>query len=155
MIHGYSRTTKSKFTSNVKDVQPNAFDFRIDRVFRFVSDTFTLAKDDTKTHREQEEIFPDEEGYWNLPPGDYNVLTNVDCSIAFGEAGWVIQRSSLNRNGIFLTSGLYDSGFFNTIGCVMHVCGNGNFKVQKGSRIGQFVLTEAETLKLYDGSYNR
>lgn len=155
MIHGLSETSKSKFFFEQDDdsLQPNAFDFKISRVFRFKTDLFELREDDSKTHRQQEEIFPDENGFWTLTEGDYNVLTDTECKISEGEAGYVIQRSSLNRNGIFLTSGLYDSGFNNTLGCVMHV--NGVFKVQRGSRIGQFILTEAETLKLYNGSYNR
>lgn len=155
MIHSLSETSKSKFIFEQDDdsLQPNAFDFRISRVFRFKTDLFELRKDDSKTHRKQEEILPDENGVWFLTSGDYNVLTDIECKISEGEAGFVIQRSSLNRNGIFLTSGLYDSGFNNTLGCVMHV--NGVFKVQRGSRIGQFILTKAETLKLYNGSYNR
>lgn len=155
MIHGLSETSKSKFFFEQDDdsLQPNAFDFKISRVFRFKTDLFELSENDTKTHRQQEEIFPDENGFWFLTSGDYNVLTDTECKISEGEAGYVIQRSSLNRNGIFLTSGLYDSGFNNTLGCVMHV--NGVFKVQRGSRIGQFILTKAETLKLYNGSYNR
>lgn len=155
MIHSLSETSKSKFIFEQDDdsLQPNAFDFRISRVFRFKTDLFELRKDDSKTHRTQEEIFPDENGFWTLTSGDYNVLTDIECKISEGEAGFVIQRSSLNRNGIFLTSGLYDSGFNNTLGCVMHV--NGVFRVQRGSRIGQFILTKAETLKLYNGSYNR
>lgn len=155
MIHSLSETSKSKFIFEQDDdsLQPNAFDFRISRVFRFKTDLFELRKDDSKTHRTQEEILPDENGFWTLTSGDYNVLTDIECKISEGEAGFVIQRSSLNRNGIFLTSGLYDSGFNNTLGCVMHV--NGVFKVQRGSRIGQFILTKAETLKLYNGSYNR
>lgn len=155
MIHGLSETSKSKFIFEQDDdsLQPNAFDFKISRVFRFKTDIFELRENDSKTHRQQEEVFPDENGFWILTSGDYNVLTDTECKISEGEAGYVIQRSSLNRNGIFLTSGLYDSGFNNTLGCVMHV--NGIFKVQRGSRIGQFILTEAETLKLYNGSYNK
>lgn len=157
MIHGLSETSKSKFIFEQDDdsLQPNAFDFKISRVFRFKTDLFELRENDSKTHRQQEEVFPDENGFWILTSGDYNVLTDTECKISEGEAGYVIQRSSLNRNGIFLTSGLYDSGFNNTLGCVMHVNGNGVFKVQRGSRIGQFILTKAETLKLYNGSYNR
>lgn len=156
MIHGLSKNTNSVFSFEKDDenrIQPNAFDFKISRVFRFKTDLFVLNEDDSKTHRQQEEVFPDENGFWTLTEGDYNVLTDTECKISEGEAGFVIQRSSLNRNGIFLTSGLYDSGFDNTVGCVMHV--NGVFKVQRGSRIGQFILTKAETLKLYNGSYNR
>ena len=70
-----------------------------------------------------------------------------------GYAGWLIARSTLNRNGIFITSGLYDSGFENFIGGVMHVRG-GPARIEKGARIAQFIFVEAETVRLYDGEYS-
>jgi len=156
MIHPLG-SAKSIFEmdEDKKVVQPNAFDFKVDKVFKFVTDTFELSADDKKVHRKQEEIRPDEKGYFYLNSGVYGILTNVDCKIAGGEAGFLIPRSSLNRNGIFLKSGLYDSGFENTVGCTLYVESPCFFKVQKGARIGQFILFEAETLNLYNGSYNR
>ena len=156
MIHPLG-SAKSIFEmdEDKKVVQPNAFDFKIDKVFKFVTDTFELSADDKKVHRKQEEIRPDKKGYFYLNSGVYSILTNVDCKIAEGEAGFLIPRSSLNRNGIFLKSGLYDSGFENTVGCTLYVESPCFFKVQKGARIGQFILFEAETLNLYNGSYNR
>lgn len=157
MIHPFGEG-KSLFTFKEEDskrVQPNAFDFKIDRVFRFTTDTFELSADDKKVHRKQEEIRPDENGYYHLNSGVYGILTDVDCKIAEGEAGILIPRSSLNRNGIFLKSGLYDSGFDNAVGCTLYIQAPCFFKVQKGARIGQFLLFKAECLNLYNGSYNR
>ena len=54
---------------------------------------------------------------------------------------------------IFITSGLYDSGFNNTIGGVMHVRG-GPARIQQGTRVAQFIYAEAETVNMYDGDYN-
>ena len=65
----------------------------------------------------------------------------------------MIARSTLNRNGIFITSGLYDSGFENYIGGVMHVrCGPA--RIERGTRIAQFIYVEAETASMYEGQYN-
>ena len=89
MIHGLSTNTKSIFTFEKDDenrIQPNAFDFKISRVFRFKTDLFVLNEDDSKTHRVQEEIFPDENGFWYLEPGSYevvmeNIITEMEIII--------------------------------------------------------------------------
>lgn len=69
-----------------------------------------------------------------------------------GEAGWVITRSTLNRNGLYLTSGLYDSGYNGVMAAVLHVtCGMA--RIKRGTRIGQYISFEAEALSSYDGDY--
>ena len=156
MIHALgSARSVFEMKEDSRVIQPNAFDFKIDKVFKFLTNTFELNANDSKIHRKQEEIRPDKNGYWYLTSGVYGVLTNVECKISEGEAGFLIPRSSLNRNGIFLMSGLYDSGFQNTVGCTLYVESPCFFKVQRGSRIGQFLLFKAETLNMYNGSYNR
>ncbi len=69
-----------------------------------------------------------------------------------GEAGWVITRSTLNRNGCYITSGLYDSGYHGVMAGVLHIT-IGDVRIKKGTRIGQYISFEAEALKLYDGDY--
>ena len=76
-----------------------------------------------------------------------NIIT-----IGEGEAGWVITRSTLNRNGVFITSGLYDSGYCGVMAGALHV-NVGPMKIKRGTRVGQFLLFKSETLKLYDGDY--
>lgn len=142
--------------SNVdaKCIQPNAVDLRIKQVFIIGPEPFVLMEN-KKIHRNTQELFADEKGFFNLQANQhYDIVLDHNCKIAEGEAGWLIARSSLNRNGLFITSGLYDSGFDNTIGCVLHVnCGPAHIK--KGTRIAQFLLFNAETVHLYDGDYNR
>ena len=72
-------------------------------------------------------------------------------SVGEGEAGWVITRSTLNRNGLFLTSGLYDSGYNGVMAGVLHC--NGPARIMKGTRIGQYLSFDAESLSSYDGDY--
>jgi deoxycytidine triphosphate deaminase len=73
-------------------------------------------------------------------------------SVGQGEAGWVITRSTLNRNGLFLTSGLYDSGYHGAMAGMLHVT-IGQARIKKGTRIGQYLSFEAESLSMYDGDY--
>lgn len=144
-----SRSTLSNVQS--QDIQPNAVDLRLGKVFRVSESLFKLSESE-KQHRGSYEVQPDGNGWWNLPEGHYEVVMENVIQVGENEAGWVITRSTLNRNGVFLTSGLYDTGYHGVMAGMMHVsCGP--FRVQKGTRIGQYLSFEAESLKSYDGSY--
>lgn len=133
------------------DVQPNAVDLRLGKVFRINTSEF-LIDEERKVHRGSEEVKPDTDGYYRLEPGDYEVVMENIIHVADGEAGFVITRSTLNRNGVFLTSGLYDSGYHGVMAGVMHV-GIGPMKIKQGTRIGQYLNWQADTLHSYDGDY--
>lgn len=146
-------TNSTSMLTNVQDhdVQPNAVDLRLGKVFRINKKTFVLSEDQ-KVHRGSEEILPDQQGWFRLEPGSYEIVMENIITVGEGEAGWVITRSTLNRNGVFLTSGLYDSGYSGVMAGVMHVM-TGQFRVMKGTRIGQYLSFNAEALRMYDGSY--
>lgn len=154
MKHIMGSDSRSKLT-NVKegDVQPNAVDLRLGKVFKISQSTFIIDEKDKK-HRGSYEMLPDKDGYYNLPEGHYEVVMENMIVVGDKEAGWVITRSTLNRNGVFLTSGLYDSGYDGVMAGMMHVtCGP--MRVQRGTRIGQYLSFNAEALHKYDGSYGR
>lgn len=133
------------------DVQPNAVDLRLGKVFLIRPNTFIINEQD-KTHRGSIELQPDNDGWYTLREGHYEVVMENIINVGEGEAGWVITRSTLNRNGVFLTSGLYDSGYHGVMAGVMHVS-VGPMKIQRGTRIGQYLSFNAEALHKYDGSY--
>lgn len=145
-------TGSSKLSSiREGDVQPNAVDLRVAKVFK-INDADFVLDEDKKQHRGSVELQPDNNGYWGLAPGTYEVIMENSIDVAEGEAGFVITRSTLNRNGVFLTSGLYDSGYGGVMAGAMHVsCGM--FKLKKGTRIGQYLSFEAESVSMYDGDY--
>jgi deoxycytidine triphosphate deaminase len=152
MLHIKGPNNKSSLT-NVQpgDVQPNAVDLRIDKIFSISNDVFSISEDGKK-HRGTKELTPDSDGNFYLIPGTYEVVMENIITIGEGEAGWVITRSTLNRNGVFITSGLYDSGYNGVMAGAMHVkCGPAIIK--RGTRVGQFLLFKSETLKMYDGDY--
>lgn len=152
MIHIASKETSSSVTAvQSQDVQPNAIDLRLKKVFVIQPDVFVIDEQHKK-HRSTHEVSADPDGYFNLQPGKYEVVMENEVSIGEGEAGWVITRSTLNRNGVFITSGLYDSGYVGVVAGVMHV-NVGPMKVQQGTRVAQFLLFKAEALHSYDGDY--
>ena len=151
MKHILSKTNDSDLT-NVQqgDSQPNAVDLRVSKIFKM--DGQFLISEDKKVHRSTEELIPDEKDWWSLDTGVYEIVMENIVSVGEGYAGFVITRSTLNRNGVFITSGLYDSGYHGVMAGALHIRGGKTF-IKKGTRVGQFIMFEAETLSLYDGSY--
>lgn len=152
MRHIMGKDSKSTLT-NVKDgdVQPNAVDLRLGKVFLIKPEVFVIDEEQ-KRHRGTLELQVNEDGYYQLDVGHYEVVMENIINVGQGEAGWVITRSTLNRNGVFLTSGLYDSGYHGVMAGVMHVT-VGPMRIKPGTRIGQYLSFDAEALSMYDGSY--
>lgn len=152
MKHILGRDSRSTLT-NVQegDSQPNAVDLRLDKVFLITDSIFELSET-YKVHRKTIPIEPRDDGWYRLDPGHYEVTMENTIKVGENEAGWVITRSTLNRNGVFLTSGLYDSNYHGAMAGCMHVsCGP--MLIKKGTRIGQYLSFDAEMLHGYNGSY--
>lgn len=156
MIHIASDNSKS-FITGLDDecIQPNAGEVRAGKILRVDLNSPFEISDDHKVMRKVEEVPIDDEGYWNLGEGVYEVVYAFDeIYIAEGEAGWIIGRSSYGRCGITLESSLFDSGFRSkTAAGRLIVRGNGGCRIKHNTRIGQFILVKSETLKMYDGSW--
>lgn len=151
MIHILGENSNSKLTAvQDGDSQPNAIDLRLGKVFAINNSLFELSEEG-KRHRGTTEIVPYGDWY-NLAEGTYEVVMENIVTVGADEAGWVITRSTLNRNGVFITSGLYDSGYNGVMAGAMHIRG-GPVRIKKGTRVAQFLLFKAEALTLYNGSY--
>jgi deoxycytidine triphosphate deaminase len=152
MKHVMGESSRTKLTNVVdEDIQPNAVDLRLDKVFQIQPNIFEISNEH-KIHRGSKELIPDTYGYFTLYPGAYEIVMENIIHVGEGEAGWVITRSTLNRNGCFITSGLYDSGYHGVMAGVLHVTVD-TAKIKKGTRVGQYLSFDAEALKMYDGSY--
>lgn len=152
MKHILGPNSRSTLT-NVKegDSQPNAVDLRLGKVYKIKDEIFEVSNDHKK-HRGSEEVLPDRDGYYTLIPGSYEVVMENIIHVGEDEAGWVITRSTLNRNGCYLTSGLYDSGYHGVMAAVLHVT-TGLARIKQGTRIGQYLSFNSESLSSYDGDY--
>lgn len=145
----YSRT---KLTNVVEDdLQPNAVDIRLDKVFRIDNEATFELSETSKVHRGSTKVEPDQDGWFNLYPGQYEVVMQNIITVGEHEAGWVITRSTLNRNGVFLTSGLFDSSYHGNLALVLHC--SGPVRIQQGTRVGQYLCFDADMIKGYEGSY--
>lgn len=152
MKHVTGPNSRTKLTNvQEQDPQPNACDVRLGKVFLIRPKVFIISEEE-KVHRGSVEISPDAAGWYSLPVGSYEVVAENEISVGEGEAGWIVSRSTLNRNGVFITSGIYDSNYSGICAMVMHVT-TGPLKIKRGTRIGQYVSFEAEMLHAYNGSY--
>lgn len=135
-----------------KDLQPNAIDVRINSIWHLTSPS--EITDQGVKHADQRYV-----GYydlnkltWQLQAGQaYRFESTAVVNIPAKHAGWMISRSSLNRNGLFVVSGLFDSGFNGRIGGTLY-CFNQAI-LQHNTRIAQFVLVKAQQRHLYNGQY--
>lgn len=133
------------------DVQPNAVDLRAGKIYKIKGTEF-LIDETTKVHRGSDIVNVSNDGFWHLQPGSYEIIMENTIEVADDEAGFVITRSTLNRNGVFLTSGLYDTGYKGVMAGVMHVnCGP--MRIKPGTRVGQYLNWKAESVSSYDGDY--
>lgn len=153
ILSKFVKEADDELLTNVQegDSQPNAVDLRVGKIFRLNTSTFEITENEKK-HRGSWEVEPSDDGFFHLEPGTYEILMENIVKIPKGYAGWVITRSTLNRNGLFITSGLYDSGYHGVMAGALHVEG-GPAKIEKGTRVAQFLMFEAETLSMYDGDY--
>jgi deoxycytidine triphosphate deaminase len=152
MKHLLSETSKSSLT-NIKygDVLPNSVMLRLSKVFKMAASTFKI--DDNQTvYRGSYEIKPDPLGYFNLAEGSYEVVMSNEIVVGENEAGLIVTSVDLIRNGVFLTSSLYESEYEGLVAAVMHVtCGP--MRIAKGTKIGQYVSFNSEVVKKYEGQY--
>lgn len=99
------------------------------------------------------EIIPDGIIGYDLSAGVYDLEFNEFIKLPQGVAALLFLRSSFVRAGHRMFSGLYDQGFENYAGAVVHV--EGKTFVEAGMRTAQIVFIEsAGSGQLYAGGYN-
>ena len=92
---------------------------------------------------------------WKIGAGDsLDGLSDVYCDLPEGVAAMLWIRSTLARNRIVLTSGLYDSGFRGHVGFLLHNLSRTAAFIGEGTRVGQLILVQSDSAGLYEGGYN-
>jgi deoxycytidine triphosphate deaminase len=116
------------------------------------NDLFTIDAANHKTHRTVTLIEPDAEGFWLLEPGNYEISCMEHVEVGPDEMGLIVTRSTLNRNAVKVDACVFDSGYHGELALRLEVM-NGPMKIQRGTRIAQYVCYKSEVLKQYNGSY--
>ncbi len=148
------KAIEEKWITGIRDekqMQPNAVDITADRLFKLNNQNVFTFSSEGKTHRNRTEITnPD---VWTLEPGVYDVVSDCYVKMTQGIAGYLITRSTLNRNGVFIQSGLYDSGYKGPVQCILYNL-FGITVLEPGLAVAQFVFVDAPSGHTYAGGYN-
>lgn len=96
------------------------------------------------------EVTDEGETYY-LPPGAYVAQYGERVSIPDGHVGFIYPRSSLLRNGCMLHTAVWDAGYEGEGTGLLVV--HHDIEIDRGARIGQFVLAKADHTGTYDGTY--
>lgn len=90
---------------------------------------------------------------YSFSEGDFDFTCNELVVVPQDCVALLIVRSSFNRKGMFITTGLYDNGFHNYIGGVMHL--SLPMQIFKNERIAQIVFMQTEHKAQYNGKYQK
>lgn len=82
-----------------------------------------------------------------------NILLNERIKIPIDMCGELKIRSTYSRQGVFLSSGFWDSGFEGTLGCTLYNMGNKEILIPKNERVCQFISFHAKAASSYNGRW--
>lgn len=90
---------------------------------------------------------------WELGVGVYDITLKQGCKIPANQRLRIVQRSSMLRNGVILSSSIFDPGFVTeAMGTVMLV--NEPVFIEVGARIAQAYVSETNQVEnLYNGQF--
>lgn len=139
-----------------KFVSPNAIDFTLDelKLVERKGSAYLCEDKSRNSMRTLTDVEQHGAGYWELAAGCvYDGASKMYIEVPDGMAAILYTRSSFARNGVFIMSGLYDSGYKGHIGFTIYTVGGG-IRVEPGTRIGQVALVSADAAKAYAGGWN-
>ncbi len=82
-----------------------------------------------------------------------NVLFNETIKLPLNIFALIYQRSSLSRQGIFITTGVYDPNYEGSLGCTIYNMSGEKFAVPKDMRIAQILCFKADAAGAYNGQW--
>lgn len=152
MIKNPKEIVEKKIVENLEggnlEVQQNGIDLTIESIEEVQGGI--LGRDE-RAIKGYQDIPISKDEWWDLVPGVYSIMFQQKVEVPENMCAQIVQRSTLNRMGGFILSGVYDSGFKNQIGAILRV--NSFIKIQKGARVAQIVFQEADPASLYEGVY--
>lgn len=134
-------------------------DLELIKIEKVVSDGFIPKEGKTilAERRPVKAVEVDGKQVWQLQPGVYDITVAQGCKIPANKCLRIVQRSSGLRNGVILSSSMFDPGFeTSNIGTIMHV--QIPITIEVGARIGQAYVDdcyEVEEGNLYNGQFQR
>jgi deoxycytidine triphosphate deaminase len=136
-----------------KFISPNAIDFTLDKLGIINSKVGAIIGESSKTMRPVDPYEPTSREWLLDGNSVYDGMSDMYVEVPEGVAAVLWTRSTFARNGVFIMSGLYDTGFKGNIGFTIYTIG-GPIKIEQGTRIGQIGFIAAANAGAYAGGYN-
>jgi dUTP pyrophosphatase len=135
-----------------KCIQQNGIDFTLDRLWKVDNKYPNHISNTDKKFAPRVEIEHDLKHSWTLERNTvYDGMSNFYINLPENTCCLLIGRSSFNRAGVIVHSGLYDAGFKGHIGFMLY--SHMTVVVEKSVRVGQVIILKGESASLYNGSY--
>ena len=131
-----------------------AVDFDLMSLYRVDPTAVAIISETHKMMRPTTPVEVSLDNKWLLKSGCvYDGTSSVYVNIPAGVAAVLYTRSTFVRNGVFIVSGLYDSGYKGQIGFTIYPIG-GDTIIEVGTRIGQIAFVKSDNATMYAGQYN-
>ncbi len=137
-----------------EQVQPNGVDLTLAAVYeqvepgRIGSDGKEIGEREKVATEQRSEDAPET---YSLSPGGYVVQYAETVAIPENHVGFIYPRSSLMRNSCMLNTAVWDAGYEGKGEGLLEV--HHEVELERGARIAQLVLAEADHDGTYAGSY--
>ncbi|GAA0465322.1 deoxyuridine 5'-triphosphate nucleotidohydrolase [Halococcus dombrowskii] len=132
-----------------EQIQPNGVDLTLDAVFE--QQNAGRIGVEGKTVGERRELDTDDTNSYSLAPGGYVARYAETIRVPDDHVGFIYPRSSLMRNSCMLHTAVWDAGYEGRGEGLLEV--HHEIEIERGARIAQFVLADADHDGTYDGDY--
>ena len=144
----------SKFITTPPEIKisPNSVDIRASEIFLIPFETEAIFHGKIRESKKVK-IEPDEQGFYNLENGTYEVRIANEIEIPKNAIGFLLPRSSMNRLGMIKSeTAVWDSGYkgFGTQTVFIPIK---KFKIHKDEPWFQVVIMDSESSGTYDGHW--
>ncbi|WP_089649652.1 deoxyuridine 5'-triphosphate nucleotidohydrolase [Halobacterium hubeiense] len=129
-------------------VQPNGVDLTVEAVLEQRQPG--RIGTDGKTIGDRQPVATEAETF-TLSPGGYILQYAETISIPEDHVGFLYPRSSLMRNSCMLNTAVWDAGYTGKGEGLLQV--HHEVELERGARVAQLVLADAEHADTYEGSY--
>ncbi|PSQ46089.1 deoxyuridine 5'-triphosphate nucleotidohydrolase [Halobacteriales archaeon SW_6_65_15] len=137
-----------------EQVQPNGVDLTLEAVYE-QREPGRIGRDGKEIGERQaletEQVADDAPETYYLTPGGYVVQYAETVEIPENHVGYIYPRSSLLRNSCMLNTAVWDAGYEGKGEGLLEV--HHDIELERGARIAQLVLAEADHEGTYAGSY--
>ncbi|UPV76138.1 deoxyuridine 5'-triphosphate nucleotidohydrolase [Halorussus limi] len=135
-------------------IQPNGVDLTLEAVYE-QREPGRIGRDGKEVGErrelETEQVADDAPEAYYLTSGGYVVQYAETVEIPENHVGYIYPRSSLLRNSCMLNTAVWDAGYEGKGEGLLEV--HHDIEIERGARIAQLVLAEADHDGTYDGSY--